>query len=244
MKTRLLFLLLGVFSFDCFAEVNKKIQNKIIDGLKEGRPDVVVDTIKESEISGIYKVSVKDGPVLYSDAAGKYFILGEMYGVLNGQVVNITEKEKEADRVKKFAQLDESKLIKYGTEKDSKGHIYVFTDVACPNCRRFHKEFLPTAAERGVEVRYLAYPIIGGEDSRKRMISAWCEEDKKEALTKLKNGEALSERNCDSHPVNEHLKLGRELQISGTPAVFLPNGERVNLRYLEQTIIRYFAAKN
>ena len=233
-----------IASIKVYAEVNEKTKSKILAGLQEGRPDTEVTRITESVIAELYRVEVKNGPVLYADGQGKHFIVGEMYAVIEGSFANLDEKAREAKRVEQFAQLDQTKLIKYPPDTESKGHIHVYTDVACPNCRRFHKEFLPVAAARGIEVRYLAYPIIGGEDSRKRMISAWCSPDPKASLTKLKTGETLKEASCDSHPVNDHYKLGREMQISGTPAVFLPNGERVNLRYLEQTIIRYFDSKN
>jgi thiol:disulfide interchange protein DsbC len=63
------------------------------------------------------------------------------------------------------------------------------------------------------------------------MISVWCSDDRKKALTQAKNGQNIPTKTCDSH-VLEHYNLGNELGVTGTPALVFPDG-RVIPGYVE-----------
>jgi thiol:disulfide interchange protein DsbC len=78
--------------------------------------------------------------------------------------------------------------------------------------------------ELGIEVRYLAFPRQGiDSDSYKKTVSIWCADDAKVMLTAAKNGEAVPNKVCDA-PVANHYKLGRKLNLNGTPTLLFPDG--------------------
>ncbi len=76
--------------------------------------------------------------------------------------------------------------------------IYVFTDIDCSYCRRLHRD-VPELNKNGVAIKYLAYPRAGiGSRAFKDMEAVWCAEDKKQALTDAKNGEAVISNECEN----------------------------------------------
>lgn len=82
--------------------------------------------------------------------------------------------------------------------------------------------------ELGIEVKYLAYPRAGvGSKSYNKVASAWCAEDKNQALTQLKNGHSIEENICEGNPVASQFQLGGQLGVRGTPAILLESGEMI-----------------
>jgi thiol:disulfide interchange protein DsbC len=122
-------------------------------------------------------------------------------------------------------------MIIFTPETEVKATLTVFTDVDCTYCRALHRD-IDMILEKGIQVRYLAYPR-GGEnaESYDKMLSVWCSDDRHKTLTQAKNGQNLPKRNCES-PVLTHYFLGNELGISGTPALVFPDG-RVIPGYVE-----------
>jgi len=82
----------------------------------------------------------------------------------------------------------------------------------------------------GITVRYLAYPRQGPNGNvAKEMARIWCAKDPAQAMTQSKLSHSFNEKvdnltSC-SQSIMEQYALGRDLGISGTPAVFLPNGK-------------------
>ncbi|NIQ15081.1 MAG: thioredoxin fold domain-containing protein, partial [Candidatus Dadabacteria bacterium] len=74
--------------------------------------------------------------------------------------------------------------------------------------------------KNGVAIKYLAYPRAGiGSRAFKDMEAVWCAEDKKQALTDAKNGEAVISNECEN-PVEKQYRLGKEIGVRGTPAIY------------------------
>ena len=57
------------------------------------------------------------------------------------------------------------------------------------------------------------------------MVSAWCSDNPKQTLTKLKKGKDLNLVFCDTQPVAKHYTIGQKIGISGTPAIITKSGE-------------------
>ena len=57
------------------------------------------------------------------------------------------------------------------------------------------------------------------------MVSAWCSNNPKQTLTKLKKGKDLKLEFCDTQPVAKHYTIGQKIGISGTPAIITKSGE-------------------
>ena len=63
-----------------------------------------------------------------------------------------------------------------------------------------------------------------GSNAFMKMVSAWCSENMKSSLTRLKNDKEVSANFCDNQPVSKHYAIGNKLGVSGTPAIFSSDG--------------------
>lgn len=201
------------------------VDNAIRASFKASRPELNINTITASEISGLYAVQISNGPVLYVTADGQHFVLGDLYQVAPGGFINLAEKARESGRAEQLAQIKTDDMIIFSPKQPAKAAVMVFTDVDCFYCQKLHKE-VPDLNRLGIEVRYLAYPRAGiGSESYKKIASAWCAKDKQTAMTKLKNRERINRNVCPENPVAEQFKLGQRMGVSGTPALVTSSGQ-------------------
>ncbi len=189
----------------------------IAQKLKQGAPHIQFGEPKPSRIQGMYEVQVKGGPVIYVSASGEYFVAGELFKIEAGKFVSV-------ERVEAMKAVDPKDMIVFSPKGKAKSAVYVFTDIDCGYCRKLHQE-VPKLNDLGIEVRYLAYPRAGvGSESYQKIVTAFCSDDRKAALTKLKNGETVANKNCDN-PVAEQFMLGQKVGVQGTPAIITEDGQ-------------------
>ncbi|HCS26866.1 MAG TPA: protein-disulfide isomerase [Spongiibacteraceae bacterium] len=195
----------------------------------KSRPDIQVENVRASDVKGLFEVRLKDGPTVYATEDGKFFFTGDLFQLAPGGFINIAERGREQLRKKRMAEVKTSDMIIFPAEGKTKGAVYVFTDVDCGYCRKLHNE-VPDLNKLGIEVRYLAYPrdFPRGAQSRTtpKMVSAWCAEDQRQALTALKNNQSVKTATCEN-PVAEQYMLGGEMGVSGTPAIVTERGELI-----------------
>jgi thiol:disulfide interchange protein DsbC len=80
----------------------------------------------------------------------------------------------------------------------------------------------------GIEVRYLAFPRSGiPSESYDKIATAWCAQNQRDTLTRIKNGEDVPTSVCADNPVADHLALGRKIGVSGTPSIILMDGSMI-----------------
>ena len=182
-------------------------------------PDVEISDISETEIQGLYQV-IMGADVVYVSGDGRFALTGELYDLQNKE--NITDARKSGVRKEILDRVPESEIIEFAP-KHVRHAIYVFTDITCGYCRRLHQD-VPVLNENGVAVRYLAYPRAGPNSSGADQLQAvWCSKDRNRALTDAKLGKETRSESCDN-PVARHYKLGNDLGVRGTPAIFLDDG--------------------
>lgn len=193
-------------------------------GLLKARPALPVDSVKVSPLAGMYQVNLKGGHMLYVTEDGKHFIAGDMYAVEANDFVNLSEGERNLQRKALIDAIDETEMVVFSPPADKlKATVTVFTDVDCGYCRKLHQE-VPEMNKLGIAVRYLAYPRAGVDsDSYNKIVSAWCADDPREALTQVKAGQAIPTRSCDN-PVARQYELGGEIGVTGTPTLVYENG--------------------
>lgn len=202
-----------------------QVDSIIRASFKESRPEIKIDRIIPSEIPGMYSVKIQNGPVLHTSADGGFFVLGDMYQVAQGGFINLAEKQRESGRAQVMAGVDTADMIVFSPQQQPvKASVAVFTDVDCYYCQKLHQE-VPDLNRLGIEVRYLAYPRAGiGSESYKKIASAWCANDKQEALTKLKNRQRIATNVCKGNPVASQFELGKRVGVTGTPALVTTSG--------------------
>ncbi|GAB5415581.1 MAG: bifunctional protein-disulfide isomerase/oxidoreductase DsbC [Congregibacter sp.] len=207
--------------------IDPAVEQAIKASLSAGPAGLPVERVEFSEIEGLYRVQLKQGPVVYTTKTGDFFILGDMYSVGNDGFVNLGEKRRSDNRLRALDAVPDEEQIVFASNGPTKAHITVFTDVSCFYCQKLHKE-VPELNRRGVEVRYLAYPRQGiGSPGFRQLASAWCADDRQTTLTRLKNKEDLDDNVCPGNPVAEQFELGQELGVRGTPAIVMPDGQMI-----------------
>ena len=220
MNFRLFFLTLIFFATSAIA--NDALKKEFQKSLSRLSSDFEISDVKETPIKGIYQVTI--GPdVIYMSRDGNYVLKGEILDIGNRR--NLTEDFHAQKRINLLNTIADSEYIEFSSTK-TKNHIYVFTDVDCGYCRKLHRD-VPELNSMGIAVRYLAYPRAGvdsiiGEEMR----NVWCAENRQKALTTSKNRQPIEVKICDA-PIARHHALGRELGVTGTPAIFLENGRKL-----------------
>lgn len=179
------------------------------------------DSLKETPVAGVFEAKF-GGEIVYVSADARYVFAGEL---IDAQTkTNLTELAMAAERKEIVKKIDASKTIEFKAKGDEKHVIYAFTDVDCPFCVKLHKE-VPALNEKGVTVRYLAYPRAGvGSPAYKKMTNIWCADDKAAAMNQVKNeGKEVTSKEC-ANPVAEQFELGQKLGVNGTPALVTADG--------------------
>ncbi len=186
---------------------------------------LTVVKVEKTEVPGIALLVTNQG-LFYASYNGDFFIQGKVYS-LGETVTDIGEKSLAKIRLAGLKNFEDDMIV-YKAENE-KYVVSVFTDITCGYCRKMHKQMADYNA-RGITFRYLAYPRSGIKDRAgnlsqgfKDLRSVWCSENTAEALTKAKSGSGIANRICEA-PIEAQFNFGRQIGVSGTPAIILSNG--------------------
>jgi thiol:disulfide interchange protein DsbC len=194
-------------------------ENLIRQALTKSMPSVKVGSIKPSEISGLYEVTV-GGNIVYASGDGKYLIQGHLIDI--AARTDLTEEKLGGARKQALDKLGQDKMIVF-KPKESKYTVSIFTDIDCGYCRKLHSEIDQYMAQ-GITIQYLFFPRAGkGSESYHKAVSVWCADDRKAALTAAKKGDMPPAKTC-ANPVDEHMQLAEDFEVKGTPMIVTENG--------------------
>lgn len=194
-------------------------ENAIRQALAKSMPSITVESVKPSEISGLFEVTV-GGNIFYVSGDGKYLIQGHLVDV--AARTDLTEEKLSGTRKQAIEKLGLDKMIVF-KPKVSKYTVSIFTDIDCGYCRKLHSEIDQYMAQ-GITIQYLFFPRAGkGSDSYSKAVSVWCADDRKAALTAAKKGDKLEAKTCDN-PVDQHMQLAEDFEVKGTPMIVTEKG--------------------
>ncbi|MEO8364762.1 MAG: DsbC family protein [Pseudoxanthomonas sp.] len=187
-------------------------------------PNIKIDYVGAAALPGFREAIVGGQVVLVSDD-GRYLV--------QGQVLDIESKKELTQGSPALAKYRRGLLdsIKVSDRivfapANPKYTIDVFTDVECGYCRKLHSE-IAEYNRLGIAIQYMAFPRMGlGSQDHRDMISVWCASDRKQALTDAKSDKRIVAKDCKS-PVDMEYNVGQRLGISGTPAIFAPDGTQL-----------------
>lgn len=184
--------------------------------------------VNPSPVDGWYTIQ-KGSIVAYITGDGRYLLQGDLIDL--DRQVNLTEASRNDARRDLMASVTEEEVITFSPAK-VEYRVSVFTDVDCTYCRRLHNQIDEYLAH-GIEVRYLLYPR-NGPASRAWSTSedVWCASDRNNALTMAKLDREFESATCDSSMIQQHYVMGRDVGLSGTPAIVLDDGTLIS-GYLE-----------
>ena len=193
--------------------------------LSKLQPDLPIEAIAESPMTGLFQVHLKGGRLLYASADGQFLLQGNLYQFKDGSAVNLTEKAESKGIAKLINEVPLSEMVVFAP-KNPKTHITVFTDTDCGYCQKLHSE-VPELNRLGIEVRYVAFPRQGeGSHGYKGLASVWCAKDRQDAMNKAKARQELPPGTCEN-PVMKQYALGQSIGVNGTPAIVLANGQLI-----------------
>ncbi len=188
-------------------------------------PKIQIDYIGAAALPGFREAIVGGQVVLVSDD-GKYLVQGSVLDI--GAQKELTQSSPALSKYRQglLQSVKTSERIVFAPP-NAKYTVSVFTDIECGYCRKLHSE-IAEYNRRGIAIEYMAFPRMGlGSKDHRDMISVWCANDRKQALTDAKNGKPVPDRQCKSTPVDMEYHVGQRLGISGTPAIFAPDGTQL-----------------
>lgn len=182
-------------------------------------PTAKTVAIADSPIKGLLQVQINSDIVYVTDDAD-YLIQGQLMDI--DSRTNITDQAKSGIRKGLLAGVDSDEQITFSPENPTY-ELMVFTDIDCGYCRKLHSQ-MEEYNEDGIAIHYMAFPRSGiGSESYDKYVSIWCAADQQAAMTLAKEGLDPEPRSC-KNPVAEQYELGREIGVTGTPAMITPDG--------------------
>jgi thiol:disulfide interchange protein DsbC len=223
MKTKhlvaLILLALGALGFH-FASAGTGTDDTVRNAMKKVLPDVTVDEITPAPMAGISEVLIGT-KLFYVTNDGKYIFDGTLIELATR--TDLSEQRLTSVRHALMDKVSEKDMIIFPASKP-RHTLTVFTDIDCGYCRKLHNEIKKYNAE-GITIRYMLFPRSGPDTpSYYKAVSVWCNDDRRNALTRAKAGEDVPRANCEN-PVKANLDLGHQLGVSGTPALLLEDGQ-------------------
>ena len=216
----LVWLVAGIGAQAADAELEARLAKR----LKTVLPDDKITSVRPGPVKGVVEVLL-GATVLYMSEDGRFVFRGDVFDL--DSKANLTDARRQEARVAAFKAVDPATTIEFAPAKGTSGKLlYVFTDIDCGYCRKFHKQ-IAQLTNAGITVRYLAFPRTGlDSESFHKAETVWCSENRQEALTAAKAGTMPPARQCKS-PVADQFHLGQSMGVRGTPALFTQDGEEL-----------------
>ncbi|MBE0482834.1 MAG: DsbC family protein [Bacterioplanes sp.] len=228
-------------------------------------PRLKVTSVTPLANQQILEVVLIDGSIMHMTPDATHFIYrDELYALADSGPTNVTQSRLNPIRADRMASIADAQTVVFKAKGDEKSVIHVFTDIDCGFCQKFHDE-VPRLNELGITVRYLAYPRAGVThpqtgaltDSYRKINYVWCEGDKQDAMTTMKNSQrelgtlgqrlrqgqnqvqaqyraveadiaSMMNKSKDcGAPIAAHLQVGQEIGVTGTPAIITQQGDLI-----------------
>ncbi len=198
-----------------------KDHNQIEENLKKNFPQLTIEEISASPVSGLYQV-MASGNILYATQDGRYIIAGDLIDLQNGQN-NLSEGARKTSRLKSLKGIEEENMLTFAAKKPEYV-VTVFTDVDCGYCRKLHAE-MSKLNDLGITVRYLAFPRAGeSSETAEKMSKIWCAKNKQQAFNDANNDKAVEGSVCPDRSIARGYELGQAMGINGTPTLVFEDG--------------------
>lgn len=139
-------------------------------------------------------------------------------------------------------EIDKSHLLSFNVPDDKIDpnnkpvDLYVFSDPTCGYCKKLHRE-IEDYTNNNMNIHYLPFPRSGlAGEGYDMLVNSYCATNPKEAFTEAKNKHVIPDRkenlteaelkDCQDY-VEKYYKLGGEIGVAGTPAIYTSNGYKV-----------------
>ena len=199
---------------------------RTVAAIAQLNPNVEVESVTAAPMPGFLQAIV-GGQVVYVSDDGKYLFLPGAGGALYDTQArtNLSEVALAGMRTELLATIPQSERIVFAPPNPVHT-VTVFTDVECGYCRKLHSEIAEYNAQ-GIAVEYLAFPRMGiGSEDFDKMVSVWCSDDRKKALTEAKTTGVVADKSC-KNTVTMQYNVGQRAGLTGTPMILAEDGTQM-----------------
>lgn len=218
MKQKMLgFMVAAVMGLGAGAVVAQEIASPALAKVVESQLGVKPQRIiKTPYLGGLYEIYA-GGQLFYSDEKGSVFVFGSL---IDGKTHrNITAEQQLA-----LLPLQDAIKRVNGNGGNGKRTLITFEDPNCGYCKKLTKELVSL---KDSTVYTFMVPMLS-EDSLVKSRKIWCSSDRLKAWDDwMINGKAPAGSDNCANPLERNSKLAQGLGVSGTPAIFFPNGEKI-----------------
>ncbi|EEV89023.1 putative Thiol:disulfide interchange protein DsbC [Cardiobacterium hominis ATCC 15826] len=186
--------------------------------------------IGDSPVPGLRSVITEQG-IFYATEDGKYYLQGDLVELGDNGPIDLSNRP----LLPKLEALKDEMIL--FPAKNEKYAITVFFDSSCHYCQLLHKD-IGALNERGITVRYLAFPRSGtGSKIARQMETVFsAPENRAKLLEDLESGKDIAETRADK--VKKHYQLGHQLGVQGTPAIITPKGALIPGYYKPDDLLK------
>ncbi len=204
---------------DCH-DINKEDASKLLNGLVDS-----VDHVDFAEVPGLYAVEVTSKGkkhLVYIDFSKNFVIAGNVIRIADKS--NITQKKLQENRRVDLSTISVDRGLVLGNP-GAKKKAFVFTDPLCPYCRKFHPE-LKKVVEADPDIVFFIklFPLTKLHPDSYRISKTILCEESIELLEDSFIGKPIPDPACDTDGIDRSIELAREIGITSTPTMILPDG--------------------
>ncbi len=230
----LTFLLIPVYSFsfsekgqDC-AKCHKLTTTEAATLLKDLAPNLKVLSIRVSPVKSMWELAIETGGkkgIVYVDFSKKHFVSGSIIAIKEKK--NLTQERFEDLNRVDVSQIPLADAIIAGN-KNAKHKVVVFTDPDCSFCKKLHTDIKKVVQERKDVAFYIKmFPLKMHPEAYDKSKAIVCEKSL-EMLENAFDKKPIPKPKCETTVIDENIKLGEKLGISGTPALVMPDGRLIS----------------
>ena len=182
-----------------------------------------VVSVNPAEVPGLFRVAMRmQGKIIpiYLDASGSYLFTGNVIRIKDRKNLTEAHYQRLNPVDTSIIPLDDALIL---GNPEAPQRIFVFTDPHCPYCSKLHN-VLHEAIKDNPELAFYIKLIPFKQSSKKITQTILCNKSM-EQLEMAFSGQALPEPTCESDVIEKNLALAQALNIRGTPAIILPNGQ-------------------
>ena len=216
--------IVGLFTGTAAAQQDSTAEQQLREALTEMAPDLPITSIQESVLPGIYEL-ISGAQLYYLSPNGRFMLEGSIIDLQ--EQVNVSDQRRGMLQLALIETMPEEQMVVFNNKsKDADRWITVFTDTDCGFCQKLHRE-IDEITDANIRVRYLAFPRAGMESASARELeSVWCADDPEAAMTAAKSGGTVAPATCEN-PIQAHVDLARQVELRGTPLIYLDNGTKI-----------------
>jgi thiol:disulfide interchange protein DsbC len=220
-------------------------ETQLLTALQKAHPGTRFTAVSRTPVAHLYEVWMGSSAAFVSDRNLRYLVFGHMFDTrdmtdltapkvaraqrLQTQRQDQSQTQDSATPMVAFEQLPLADAIKtvHGNGGDASRSLAVFSDPACPYCKRLEPELEKL---NDVTIYTFLMPFQGAA----LPAAIWCATDRQKAWRQtMLEGErnalvlpATASSTACAHPLERNLALAQRLKVLGTPTILYANGRR------------------